>query len=118
MLPEKFDRIEVGRRIKRLRQSQDVTVQELAKRSGVSSGYLSEVERGLSSISVDKLMQIAEGLESASMPCSVRPRWKQTRARSKSRRPVGRRRATEPHASSYTHYSQGTEIIDRTQIAI
>ena len=62
MLPEKFDRIEVGRRIKRLRQSQDVTVQELAKRSGVSSGYLSEVERGLSAISVDKLMQIAEGL--------------------------------------------------------
>ena len=62
MLPEKFDRAEVGRRIKRLRQSQDVTVQELAKRSKVSSGYLSEVERGLSAISVDKLMQIAEGL--------------------------------------------------------
>jgi len=62
MLPEKFDRVEVGRRIKRLRQSQDITVQQLAKRSSVSSGYLSEVERGLSAISVDKLMQIAEGL--------------------------------------------------------
>ena len=62
MLPEKFERVEVGRRIKRLRQSQDITVQELARRSKVSSGYLSEVERGLSAISVDKLMQIAEGL--------------------------------------------------------
>jgi len=37
-------------------------VQELAKRSKVSAGYLSEVERGLSAISIDKLMQIAEGL--------------------------------------------------------
>ena len=62
MLPEKFDRAEVGRRIKRLRQSQSVTVQELAKRSAISSGYLSEVERGLSAVSIDKLMQIADGL--------------------------------------------------------
>jgi len=62
VLPEKYDRIEVGRRIKRLRQTQDITAQELAKRSRVSAGYLSEVERGLSAVSVDKLMQIAEGL--------------------------------------------------------
>jgi transcriptional regulator with XRE-family HTH domain len=63
MQNEKYDRVEIGRRIKRLRQTQDLTVQELAKRSNVSSGYLSEVERGLSAISVDKLMQIADGLE-------------------------------------------------------
>jgi transcriptional regulator with XRE-family HTH domain len=62
VLPEKYDRVEVGRRIKRLRQSQDITVQELAKRSTMSPGYISEVERGLSAISVDKLMQVAEGL--------------------------------------------------------
>jgi transcriptional regulator with XRE-family HTH domain len=62
VLTEKYDRIEVGRRIKRLRQAQEMTVQELTKRSGVSAGYLSEVERGLSAVSVDKLMQIAEGL--------------------------------------------------------
>ena len=62
MPPEKYDRLEVGRRIKRLRQAQNITVQELTKRSGVSAGYLSEVERGLSAVSVDKLMQIAEGL--------------------------------------------------------
>jgi transcriptional regulator with XRE-family HTH domain len=63
VLTEKYDRVEVGRRIKRLRQAQEITVQELAKRSGVSAGYLSEIERGLSAVSVDKLMQIAEGLE-------------------------------------------------------
>ena len=55
-------RAEVGRRIKRLRHAQDMTVHDLAKRSTISAGYLSEVERGLSAVSVDKLKQIAEGL--------------------------------------------------------
>lgn len=59
---ERHDRAEVGRRIKHLRLAQEMTVQELAKRSGVSSGYLSEVERGMSAVSVDKLSQIADGL--------------------------------------------------------
>ncbi len=62
MLTDKYDRIKVGRRIKRLRQAQELTVQELAARSKVSAGYVSEIERGLSTISVDKLMQLAEGL--------------------------------------------------------
>jgi transcriptional regulator with XRE-family HTH domain len=55
-------RAEVGKRIKRLRQAQDITVQELAKRSTISAGYLSEVERGMSAVSIDKLKQVAEGL--------------------------------------------------------
>jgi transcriptional regulator with XRE-family HTH domain len=62
VLTEKYDRKKVGQRIKRLRQAQEITVQELATRSKVSAGYVSEVERGLSAISVDKLMQIAKGL--------------------------------------------------------
>jgi transcriptional regulator with XRE-family HTH domain len=55
-------RAEVGKRIKRLRQGQEMTVHELAKRSGISAGYLSEVERGLSAVSIDKLKQVADGL--------------------------------------------------------
>lgn len=62
MLADRYDRAEVGRRIKQLRQAQTLTVQDLAKRSGVSAGYVSEVERGLSAVSVDKLMKIADGL--------------------------------------------------------
>jgi transcriptional regulator with XRE-family HTH domain len=62
VLSEKYDRIEVGRRIKSLRQSQELTVQDLANRSAVSAGYISEVERGLSAVSIDKLAQIAEAL--------------------------------------------------------
>lgn len=63
MLADKYDRAEVGRRIKQLRQAQSLTVQVLAHRSGVSAGYVSEVERGLSAVSVDKLMKIAVGLQ-------------------------------------------------------
>jgi transcriptional regulator with XRE-family HTH domain len=55
-------RAEVGRRIKMLRLAQDITVHELAKRSTISAGYLSEVERGLSAVSIDKLKDIAGGL--------------------------------------------------------
>lgn len=62
MQAEKHDRVEVGQRIKRLRQAQDVTAQKLAQRAGISAGYLSEVERGRSAVSIDKLRQIAEGL--------------------------------------------------------
>lgn len=39
-----------------------LTVDKLAKKAGVSAGYVSEVERGMSAVSVDKLMKIAEGL--------------------------------------------------------
>jgi len=63
VLADKYDRAEVGRRIKQLRQAQTLTVQDLGKRSGVSAGYVSEVERGMSAVSVDKLMKIADGLK-------------------------------------------------------
>jgi transcriptional regulator with XRE-family HTH domain len=62
ILDNETHRLEVGKRIKRLRQAQDITGHELAKRSNISAGYLSEVERGLSAVSVDKLKQVAEGL--------------------------------------------------------
>lgn len=62
MLADKYDRTEVGRRIKQLRQAQTLTVDKLAKKAKVSAGYVSEVERGLSAVSVDKLMKIADGL--------------------------------------------------------
>lgn len=63
MVAENYDRVEVGRRIKRLRQARDLTVHALAKRAKMSAGYVSEVERGLPAVSLDKLMQIAEALE-------------------------------------------------------
>jgi transcriptional regulator with XRE-family HTH domain len=60
--PEKHDRVEIGGRIKQFRNAQGLSVQELARRAKVSAGYLSEVERGLPAVSLDKLTQIADGL--------------------------------------------------------
>jgi transcriptional regulator with XRE-family HTH domain len=59
---EKHDRVEIGGRIKQIRNAQGLSVQELARRAKVSAGYLSEVERGLPAVSLDKLTQIAGGL--------------------------------------------------------
>jgi transcriptional regulator with XRE-family HTH domain len=53
-------RIELGRRIKELRGK--MTAKELAAKSGVSPSYLSEVEKGISAISLEKLRQLAEHL--------------------------------------------------------
>ena len=60
--PENRTRLEVGKRIKAIRQARGMTVQQLATAAGMSPGYLSEVERGLSAISFEKLVRIAEKL--------------------------------------------------------
>jgi len=65
VLSENYDPQEIGKRIKRLRTAKELTVQQLALRSKVSAGYISEVERGLSAVSVNKLMLIACGLETS-----------------------------------------------------
>jgi len=62
VLAEKYDRAIIGKRIRMMRLNQGLTVQGLAKNSKVSTGYISEVERGLPAVSVDKLAQIADAL--------------------------------------------------------
>ncbi len=59
---EQENRKEIGRRIRSTRRSKDMTAQSVAKKANVSTGYLSEVERGLSPVSVDKLRSIASVL--------------------------------------------------------
>ncbi|MBN4071843.1 helix-turn-helix transcriptional regulator [bacterium AH-315-F18] len=56
-------RIELGEQIRRQRTSQDITINGLAEKSGVSAGYISEVERGGSAISIEKLRKIAGALD-------------------------------------------------------
>lgn len=56
------ERVEVGRRIRVLRKSRDLSIQALAEGAGISAGYLSDVERGSSSPSAEKLARIASEL--------------------------------------------------------
>jgi transcriptional regulator with XRE-family HTH domain len=56
------EREEIAKRIRSLRKSRGVSLHYLAERTGISAGYLSEVERGLSEISGMKLARVAEHL--------------------------------------------------------
>ncbi|MFD0986269.1 helix-turn-helix domain-containing protein [Methyloligella solikamskensis] len=52
----------VGREIKDLRKASDVTLSQLAKATGLSQGYLSQIERGISSPSIKALHSISRAL--------------------------------------------------------
>jgi transcriptional regulator with XRE-family HTH domain len=58
----KTDREVIANRIRTLRKARDLQIHRLAKLSGISAGYLSEVERGHSAISGEKLARLAEQL--------------------------------------------------------
>jgi transcriptional regulator with XRE-family HTH domain len=53
----------VGQEISDLRRSRRITLQQLSAASGVSQGYLSQIERGISEPSIKTLRQIARALD-------------------------------------------------------
>jgi transcriptional regulator with XRE-family HTH domain len=77
----------VGRRLRALRHARGLSLKAVAARTGLSIGFLSQVERGLSSPSLRVLTQIADVLEvglsnlfgaascsrSRTRPCRSRP---------------------------------------------
>ena len=55
--------LEVGRRIREIREEEGLTIQELAETSELGSkGHLSNMERGLVRPNIQTLKQIADGL--------------------------------------------------------
>ena len=52
----------VGSKLKELRTSKGMTLKELGDASGLSVGYLSQLEQGKSSIAINRLGKIAECL--------------------------------------------------------
>lgn len=53
----------IGERIKKTRKSKEITQEAMAERLGVSIGYVSQVERGITKISLDLLGAISTVLE-------------------------------------------------------
>src|ERR1700754_423605 len=53
----------VGARVKSLREAMDLSLRDLAERSGVSAPMLSQVERGETSPTLQVATRIASGLE-------------------------------------------------------
>ena len=54
--------MDIGRKLKELRIGNDLTLEELASRSELTKGFLSQVERGLTSPSISTLEDILEAL--------------------------------------------------------
>lgn len=54
--------VDVGRRLRQLREGQDISMRRLASRSGLSANALSMIERGRSSPSVSTLYKLADAL--------------------------------------------------------
>ncbi len=55
--------MKIGERIRNLRQSSNLTQEELAERANLTKGFISQVERDLTSISLDSLVQILDALD-------------------------------------------------------
>jgi len=55
--------MKIGERIRNLRQLSNLTQEELAERANLTKGFISQIERDLTSISLDSLAQILEALD-------------------------------------------------------
>lgn len=53
---------DIGIKIKKLRTDKKLTLKTLGEKTGLSSGFLSQLERGLTTIAVDSLQDIAKEL--------------------------------------------------------
>lgn len=52
--------ITIGAKVKALRTAKKYTLKQLSEESGLSIGFLSQLERGLSSVAIDSLARLAE----------------------------------------------------------
>ncbi|OGP81437.1 MAG: Cro/Cl family transcriptional regulator [Deltaproteobacteria bacterium RBG_16_54_11] len=55
--------MKIGERIRNLRQLSNLTQEELAERANLTKGFISQIERVLTSISLDSLVQILDALD-------------------------------------------------------
>ena len=53
---------EIAKRFKKLRNQQNLTLKEISDKTGLSISFLSQVERGTSSLAITSLKKIADAL--------------------------------------------------------
>lgn len=103
----------IGARVKRLRTEKKMTLRELGERAGLSVGFLSQLERGISNIAIDTLASLADILD---VPLSSFLEPEEAESRS----PVMRRHEARPqevsaHIYQYimTHDKAGAGLLPR-----
>lgn len=62
-LSQESQRVEFGRRIRKLRGEQKWTLSDLSERSGLAISTISKAERGVIALTYDRLSQLAKGLD-------------------------------------------------------
>lgn len=55
--------INVGKKIKTYRKAKKYTLKNLAEKTGLSIGFLSQLERGMTTIAIDSLFNLANVLD-------------------------------------------------------
>lgn len=55
--------MEIGEKVKRLRSERGLTLKQLSEATGLSTGFLSQFERGITTIAVEYLAKIADVFE-------------------------------------------------------
>lgn len=55
--------LDIGKKLKSLRQEKNYTLRTLGEKTGYSIGFLSQLERGLTTVAVDALEKLADALE-------------------------------------------------------
>lgn len=53
---------QIGQRIRHLRQKHGMTLEDLSSRTGLSKSFISEAERGIASLTITSLQEIADAL--------------------------------------------------------
>lgn len=56
-------KIKFGIRLKKLRRQQNFTQEKLSELANIDRSYISDIERGVKSISIDKLNQLANAFQ-------------------------------------------------------
>ena len=54
---------DIGKKIKQLRTEKKMTLKQLSESAGLSIGFLSQLERGMTTIAIDSLAKVADTLE-------------------------------------------------------
>jgi len=86
--------MKIGERIKNLRELSNLTQEELAERAGLTKGFISQIERDLTSISLDSFLQILEAMDENISDFSVNPQRKRSRTGRRIGSPSKRRRSS------------------------
>ena len=63
MMTEKFEDVRVGEKIKKLREDQALSLDDVAKRSGISASILSQLENHMVSPPLGSLVRLAKALQ-------------------------------------------------------